>query len=561
MRAESTALLSPPQKDLPSLFEVARILGRCIEPSDALEAILALLESSSGSPHELTSGLAAALEPEGKGLSFVAASERADAPLLGATLGMGGTTGEGGSGLAAAMSRCLERGVALAEQGCFAAPALAGGKVVAVIGFRRAGAPGAAPLPEGAQARDEVRGLVEACLALYAEAWSLRAGLAEKWQGMQLREAGPQGRGKGGHQGGSASAFPGDAPIAADGEPDSPGPSAAGRDALAALVGNSPAMAEAKALILRVAPTDSTVLITGESGTGKELAARALHALSARAEGPFVAVNCAALPESLLESELFGHEKGAFTGAQARRLGRFELAMGGTIFLDEVAELAAPLQAKLLRVLQERSFERVGGTRTIRAELRVIAATNRDLEAAVASGSFRADLYWRLAVFPMKMPALRERGADLVLLADLFTEKYSARLRRQVTRISTPALDLLTSYHWPGNVRELENVIERAVILSSDGVIHAYHLPPSLQSAESTGTGPASTLDASLARLERELLVEALKMEGGNAAAAARRLGVTERRMGLALKRYGIDWRRFRRGISSPSSAPLAGDE
>ncbi len=312
------------------------------------------------------------------------------------------------------------------------------------------------------------------------------------------------------------------------------------------MVGKSAAMAELRALLERVAPSEATVLLEGESGTGKELAARAIHALSRRASGPFVAVNCAALPEALVESELFGHEKGAFTGAHALRRGRFELAEGGTLFLDEVAELGPPLQAKLLRVLQERSYERVGGFRTIRADIRVVAATNRDLAAEVAAGRFREDLYWRLAVFPLRLPPLRERGGDIVLLADHFAEKHGARSGKPIVRISTPALDLLTIYHWPGNVRELENAIERAVLLSEDGVIHAYHLPPSLQSAESTGTAPASGLDEALARLERELIVEALKIEGGNAAAAARRLAITERRMGLALKRYGIDWRRFR---------------
>lgn len=316
--------------------------------------------------------------------------------------------------------------------------------------------------------------------------------------------------------------------------------------ALSRLVGVSQAMEQVRAFIAQVAPSHGTVLITGESGTGKEIAARAIHGLSGRADGPFVAVNCAALPESLIESELFGHERGAFTGALNRRLGRFELAAGGTILLDEVAELPLALQAKLLRVLQEKAFERVGGSATIGTDARVIAATNRDLEREVVEGRFRPDLYWRLNVLPLRMPPLRERGGDVVILADHFVVKHATSSGRPVCRISTPALDLLTSYHWPGNVRELENAIERAVLLSTDGAIHSYHLPPSLQSAASTGTGPASTLDAALARLEMELLVEALKMEAGNAAAAARRLGITERRMGLALRRYGIDWRRFR---------------
>jgi Nif-specific regulatory protein len=283
----------------------------------------------------------------------------------------------------------------------------------------------------------------------------------------------------------------------------------------------------------------------GESGTGKELAARAIHGLSMRAGGPFVAVNCAALPETLIESELFGHERGAFTGAHERRVGRFELARGGTLFFDEIGELGPLLQAKLLRVLQERSFERVGGGAPVKADIRLVAATNRDLEKEVAAGRFRADLWYRLNVVAIRLPPLRERGADVVLLADRFAQSQSGR-GRPVLRISTPALDLLTSYHWPGNVRELENAIERAAVLSSDGVIHAYHLPPSLQSAGSTGTGPVTTLDAALARLERELLIEALKMKKGNAAAAARELGLTERRMGLALHKYGVDWRRFR---------------
>ena len=316
------------------------------------------------------------------------------------------------------------------------------------------------------------------------------------------------------------------------------------------IIGTSDRMKEVYTLIEQVAATNATVLITGESGTGKELVAKAIHECSRRANGPFIAVNCAALPESIIESELFGHEKGAFTGATSTRQGRFELARDGTLFLDEIGDLSPAIQVKLLRILQERSFERVGGNKPIKTNARIIAATNRDLASAVKEGLFREDLYFRLNVFPIHVPPLRERGADILLLADYFVEKYSAILKeplgKPVKRISSPALDLLMIYHWPGNVRELENCIERAVIVSNDGVIHSYNLPPSLQSATSTGTEPSSTLDGSIARLEKEMLVEALKIERGNSAKAAQRLGITERRFRLALERYNIDYRSFR---------------
>jgi Nif-specific regulatory protein len=312
------------------------------------------------------------------------------------------------------------------------------------------------------------------------------------------------------------------------------------------IIGNSHAMREIYLKIHQVASSDTTVLIRGESGTGKELVASAIHYSSRRSQKPMVKINCAALSEGLLESELFGHEKGAFTGALFARNGRIEEAEGGTLFLDEIGDFSPAIQVKLLRVLQEREYERVGSNKTMKADVRVIAATNQDLEARVADESFRQDLYYRINVFPIVLPPLRERKHDILLLADHFVAKYSKKMGKEVRRISTPAINMMFAYHWPGNVRELENCMERAVILSTDSVIHAYHLPPSLQSADSTGTGPASTLDASLARLERELLVEALKICRGNAAAAARRLGVTERRMGLALHRFGIDWRRFR---------------
>jgi Nif-specific regulatory protein len=312
------------------------------------------------------------------------------------------------------------------------------------------------------------------------------------------------------------------------------------------IIGNSSAMHEVLTMMKQVAPTDATVLITGESGTGKELFAAEIQRLSRRARGPFVKLNCAALPEGLIESELFGHEKGAFTGAENRRIGRFEMASGGTLFLDEVGDLPPQIQVKLLRVLQEREIERVGGNETIKVDVRLIAATNKKLEEEVKAGRFRDDLYYRLSVFPLRIPPLRERKSDIILLADYFAEKYGAREGREIKRISTPALDLLSSYNWPGNVRELENCIERAVILSTDNVIHSYHLPPSLQSAESSATGLATTLDAALARLEKEMIVESLKMSNGNMAEASRRLGITERRMQLRVSHYAIGWRQYR---------------
>jgi Nif-specific regulatory protein len=290
------------------------------------------------------------------------------------------------------------------------------------------------------------------------------------------------------------------------------------------------------------------VLIRGESGVGKELVAAAIHYNSRRSALPFIKVNLAALPETIIESELFGHEKGAFTGALAQRKGRFELAHTGTIFLDEIGDLSPATQVKLLRVIQEREFERVGGNQTIRVDVRIIAATNRDLEALSAEGRFRQDLYYRLNVFPIHVPALRERKADILLLTDHFVEKYAKATHKEVRRIATPAIDLLMSYHWPGNVRELENCVERAVLLADGEVIHAHHLPPTLQSAESSGTIHHGTLQETLDALERDLIVDALKTSRGNKAKAARALGTTERLIGLRIARLGIDWRRFRPG-------------
>jgi Nif-specific regulatory protein len=313
------------------------------------------------------------------------------------------------------------------------------------------------------------------------------------------------------------------------------------------IIGNSNAMQEVYDLISRVSRSDATVLIRGESGTGKELVAQAIHYESLRAGKPFIKVNCAALPEPVIESELFGHEKGAFTGAVSSRKGRFELADGGTLFLDEIGDLSPALQIKLLRVLQEREFEKVGGTATIKVDVRLIAATNTDLETRIEQGDFRQDLYYRLNVFPIHIPPLRDRKTDILLLADFFVEKYSKSSHKNVRRISTPAIDMLMAYHWPGNVRELENCIERAVLLSRDDVIHGHHLPPTLQTAEASDTAFKGRLETALENVEREFILDALKSTRGNMARAARKLGITERIMGLRVHKYRITAKRFRR--------------
>jgi two-component system, NtrC family, response regulator AtoC len=315
------------------------------------------------------------------------------------------------------------------------------------------------------------------------------------------------------------------------------------------LIGKSESLKRVTDMANRAAPTDLTVLIHGESGTGKELMARAIHRLSVRKEGPFIPVNCAAIPEGLLESELFGHERGAFTGAIRARPGRFELAREGTIFLDEIGDMPVAMQAKILRVLQERQFERVGGTRPIGADVRVIAATHQDLESLAGEGRFRSDLFYRLQGVRLVMPPLRERIDDLPLLVTHLLERAAQRLWRQPATVSTEALRCLWTYPWPGNIRELQHVLEGAMVLS-DGVILPEHLPPAVQrGAKTPATGDPATpvvtgsLDEALEEWERRAILDALQKAHGVQARAAKILGITERSLWYRVKKLKIQVR------------------
>jgi DNA-binding NtrC family response regulator len=304
------------------------------------------------------------------------------------------------------------------------------------------------------------------------------------------------------------------------------------------IVGNSGQMQQVFKSIAQVAPSRATVLLSGESGTGKELVAAAIHHRSPRATGPFVRLHCAALAESLLESELFGHERGAFTGADRRREGRFEQANGGTLFLDEISEISPSTQVKLLRVLQEREFERVGGNQTVHVDVRVIAASNRDLAEMVARGKFREDLFYRLNVINIRLPPLRERAGDVVALAQHFLAKYREENAKTVSRISDAALGLLAAYGWPGNVRELENVIERAVVLTDCDSIEPQHLPPELAKGTERSGAPAIP-GASMDEVERYAILKTLEACGGSTSKAAEMLGISIRKIQYKLQEYG----------------------
>jgi DNA-binding NtrC family response regulator len=323
------------------------------------------------------------------------------------------------------------------------------------------------------------------------------------------------------------------------------------------IVGEDPKLKAVSLSLHRAAATDTTVLLEGESGTGKELFARALHVLSPRAEGPFVAINCAAIPETLLETELFGHEKGAFTGAATRKPGKFELAHRGTLFLDEIGDLPLPLQAKILRALEEKRFERVGGTASLQVDVRVVAATNRNLKAAVAARQYREDLYFRLSVFPITIPPLRERRGDIVRLANYFIDRFSRDLSKKPLSLAPSAIDELLAYSWPGNVRELQNCIERAVILTEGDTIHARHLSLSFREAAPSPTSPAedtspwAAIDLSgtladatrriVAEVERRKIEQAMKETGGDRNRAAEILQVGYKALTSKLREHGLD--------------------
>ncbi|MCP3899850.1 MAG: GAF domain-containing protein, partial [Desulfobacteraceae bacterium] len=312
------------------------------------------------------------------------------------------------------------------------------------------------------------------------------------------------------------------------------------------IIGNSNKMREVMQMISQVSRSNATVLIRGESGTGKELVANSIHYNSHRNKNPFIKLNCAAIPTNLIESELFGHTKGAFTGASSNKKGKFEMADQGTLFLDEIGNMDLNVQVKLLRFLQEKEFEQVGGLKKIKTDIRIIAATNSNLEDMVQKELFRNDLYFRLNVFPIYIPSLRMRKTDIILLADHFLEKYSKEHEKNIKRFSTPAIDMMMQYHWPGNVRELENCIERAVILCNDEAVHNFHLPPSLQIENKTTTAETHLFEHAVSEFEKKLLIDSLRKSKGNIKNSAKQIGITVRKFSYKADKYNIKYKEFR---------------
>ncbi len=312
------------------------------------------------------------------------------------------------------------------------------------------------------------------------------------------------------------------------------------------IIGNSNKMREVMQMVSQVSRSNATVLVRGESGTGKELVANSIHYNSHRNKNPFVKLNCAAIPSNLIESELFGHTKGAFTGASSSKKGKFQMADKGTLFLDEIGNMDLSVQVKLLRFLQEKEFEQVGGLKKIKTDIRIIAATNSNLEEMVQKELFRSDLYFRLNVFPIYIPSLRMRKTDIILLADHFLEKYSKEHKKIIKRFSTPAIDMMMTYHWPGNVRELENCIERAVILCNDEAVHSFHLPPSLQTENKLKTTETQLFDQSIAEFEKKILIDSLKNTKGNIKNSARQVGITVRKFSYKADKYNIKYKDYR---------------
>ncbi len=312
------------------------------------------------------------------------------------------------------------------------------------------------------------------------------------------------------------------------------------------IIGNSNKMREVMQMMSQVSRSNATVLIRGESGTGKELVANSIHYSSHRNKNPFIKLNCAAIPSNLIESELFGHTKGAFTGASSSKKGKFEMADKGTLFLDEIGNMDLSVQVKLLRFLQEKEFEKVGGLKKIKTDIRIIAATNSNLEEMVQKELFRSDLYFRLNVFPIYIPSLRMRKTDIILLADHFLEKYSKEQNKTIKRFSTPAIDMMMSYHWPGNVRELENCIERATILCNDDAVHSFHLPPSLQIEKIPDKVETLFFEQSIAEFEKKILIDSLKKTKGNIKNSAKHIGLTVRKFSYKANKYKISYKDYR---------------